>query len=186
MGYKIFKNPEQGKLAVEDRCWLGIYYPWSKRELIWPDKFSLRIMDVKVEEDQAIKYFVHCLENVLAFDIPYIVCTFPPSEKGKNSSGIKRIAKEVCSLHSLVDGTNILVRTKSITARKDGGSRGYDTQLNSLEIINEEILRGQRVLLLDDVTTSGNSFFAGRYLLKGAGASVVACLALGKTHDNYY
>lgn len=186
MGYEIFKNPEHYKLAVENRFWLGTYYPWNMKEWIHPDNFSRKVMDVKVEKEGAITYFVHLLEDVLAFDYPYIVCIFPSSEKGKNSSGIKKIAKKICFLYSLVDGTDILVRTKNIPARRYGGSRDYNTQLNSLEVVNKEVIRSQRVLLLDDVTTSGNSFLAGRYLLNEAGASVVACLALGKTYDNYY
>jgi predicted amidophosphoribosyltransferase len=186
MGYDILNNPENNKLAVENRYWLGTYYPWNMRQYKWPDTFSVKIMDVKAEKEEAIAYFVHLLEEVLDFNNPYVVCIFPPSESGNNSSGIKKIAKKMCSLHYLVDGTDILVRTKSTTKRREGGSRDSDTQLDSLDVTNEEILKGQRVLLLDDVTTSGNSFHAGRFLLKEAGASVVACLALGKTYDNYY
>jgi len=46
---------------------------------------------------------------------------------------------------------------------------------------NESVVKGRQVLLLDDVTTTGTSLKAGKYLIERAGAKIVALLALART-----
>jgi len=48
-------------------------------------------------------------------------------------------------------------------------------------VADETVVKGRQVLLLDDVTTTGTSLKAGKYLIERAGAEMVALLALAKT-----
>lgn len=53
--------------------------------------------------------------------------------------------------------------------------------MNSIRVEHAELIQGREVLLLDDVTTSGNSLVACRQLLLEAGAARVKYMALGRT-----
>lgn len=52
---------------------------------------------------------------------------------------------------------------------------------NSLQLLAADEFRERVVVLMDDVVTTGTSFKVGREFLLGAGASVVHCIALGRT-----
>ena len=62
-----------------------------------------------------------------------------------------------------------------------GGERNLQKEIRSLTVRNENIIKGQQVLLMDDITTTGTSLKAGKIVLKRAGAKIVALLAIGKT-----
>ncbi len=53
--------------------------------------------------------------------------------------------------------------------------------LNSIRVERAEEIRGRRVLVLDDVMTTGDTLRSCRQLLLEAGARGVTCLALTKT-----
>ena len=52
--------------------------------------------------------------------------------------------------------------------------------LRTIEAIDELDISGDIVLLMDDVTTTGNSLYACKELLEQAGAGIVEMFALGK------
>ncbi|MBP1908305.1 phosphoribosyltransferase [Methanolobus bombayensis] len=84
------------------------------------------------------------------------------------------------------DGTDVLHRTKTVTPKHLGGRRGdINYEMESLDIIediiDEDLIRGKQVLLLDDIATSGASLKAGKELLLEAGARIVIPFALGET-----
>jgi predicted amidophosphoribosyltransferase len=53
--------------------------------------------------------------------------------------------------------------------------------LDSIKVVKPDLIKGRRVLLLDDVKTSGNSLIACKELLLKAGAKEVVMVALGRT-----
>ena len=59
--------------------------------------------------------------------------------------------------------------------------RDLQEEIRSLTVRNENIIKDQQVLLMDDITTTGTSLKAGKYVLEQAGAKIVALLALGET-----
>ncbi len=80
-----------------------------------------------------------------------------------------------------IDATSCLQRYKKVEKKSNGGNRDINVDLNSIKVNNHHLLKGQTVLLLDDVTTTGNSFLSCETLLEQAGALRVVKLALGKT-----
>ncbi len=81
----------------------------------------------------------------------------------------------------MTNGGACLVRHKSIAKKATGGDRSIEVDLNSIRVEDADCIKGKRVLLLDDVTTSGNSLLACRRLLLQAGAADVKMVALGRT-----
>ena len=59
--------------------------------------------------------------------------------------------------------------------------RDLQEEIRSLTVRNENIIKDQQVLLMDDITTTGTSLKAEKYALEQSGAKIVALLALGKT-----
>jgi len=57
-----------------------------------------------------------------------------------------------------------------------GGERNLQKEIRSLTVRNENIIKGQQVLLMDDTTVTGTSLKAGRIVLKRTGAKIVALL----------
>ena len=95
---------------------------------------------------------------------------------------MRTIAKRLCKRSfQRIDGTGVLLRAFKIPKKSIGGERDLQKEIISLTVRNENIIRGQQVLLMDDITTTGTSLKAGKYVLEQSGAKIVALLALGET-----
>ena len=101
---------------------------------------------------------------------------------GTAPSGIRTIAKRLCS-HPIIDGTEVISRAFEMPKKAIGGSRDLQAEIESLTVRNKSTVKGRQVLLLDDVTTTGTSLKAGKYLIERAGAKIVALLALAETQQ---
>jgi predicted amidophosphoribosyltransferase len=66
------------------------------------------------------------------------------------------------------------------------GERNITKHLNSIEVINQHLIKGQIVILLDDVCTSGNTLAACTQLLMEAGAAEVKQHALLRDDPKEY
>ena len=109
-----------------------------------------------------------------------MICVIPTHAAGTAPSGIRTIAKQLCS-HPIIDGTDVISRAFEIPKKTIGGSRDLQLEIKSLTVRNESVVKGRQVLLLDDVTTTGTSLKAEKYLIERAGAKIVALLALTRT-----
>jgi len=100
--------------------------------------------------------------------------------EGTAPSGIRTNAKQLCST-PIMDGIDFLSRAFEITKKAIDGNHDQQLETESLTLRNESIVKGRQVLLMDDVTTTGTSLEAGKYLLERAGVALIALLALAKT-----
>lgn len=180
MQCRIFCNPEDEKIASEKILSLVEYHPYRHSRNPYFDENSGLILDVKSQYPRGIKYFENLVHPLLLDIDDFVICVIPTHNMGAKPSGIRTIAKKLCT-HSIIDGTDVIIRISEIEKKTTGGSRNLKLEIESLGIRNEEIVKGHHVLLLDDVTTTGISIKAGRYILKKAGATMVSALTLGKT-----
>ncbi len=124
------------------------------------------------------------IHSILSDGDKYVICVYPTSEEGIAFTGMRTIAKRLCEYSSQrIDGTDVLLRSFGIQKKSVGGERDLQKEIRSLTVRNENIIRGQQVLLMDDITTTGTSLKAGKIVLKQAGAKIVALLAIGKTQS---
>lgn len=198
MQCRILRDPEKNKLIDSDPkniVTLGKYYPKHGRPYKDMDEFSNMILDIKKDETKldpksgeyyyykkAINYFTNRLRSILSDTEEYVICVMPTHAVGTAPSGIRTIAKRLCS-PPIIDGTDVLSRVFEIPKKAIDGSRDLPLETESLTVRNENIVKEQQVLLLDDVTTTGTSLRVGKYLLERAGAKLVALLALAKTQS---
>lgn len=193
---RIFRDPEKNKLIDSDPeniITLGKYCPKYDRSYEDMDKFSHMILNIKKDEREldpqsgeyyyykkAINYFTNQLRSTLSDTEEYVICVIPTHAVGTEPSGIRTIAKRLCS-PPIIDGTGVLSRAFEIPKKTMGGSRDLQKEIESLIVSDENIIRDRQVLLMDDVTTTGTSLKAGKYRMKQAGAKIVAMLALAET-----
>jgi predicted amidophosphoribosyltransferase len=174
----IFCNPEDHNF--DQILCLNDYHPYrieGKRNPHFDD-WSSKILDLKNMKMSAIEYFHKILDPRL--DAEFSIAIVPSSNSETLDSGIRKLAVKLAA-NSRTDATSCLVRYKSIDKLATGGNRNREVHLTSIRVQQNYLIQGQEVLLLDDVSTSGNSLLACKALLTNAGAKRVQCLALGGT-----
>lgn len=197
MQCRVFRDPEKNKWIDSDPekniITLDRYYPKHDRQYKDMDEFSNMILNIKKDETKldlnsreyyyykkAINYFTNRLRAILSDTDEYVICVIPTHVKGRALSGIRTIAKLLCS-PPITDGTDVLSRAFEIRKKAIGGSRDLQKEIESLTLSDENMIRDRQVLLMDDVTTIGTSLRAGKYRMERAGAKIVAMLALAES-----
>lgn len=107
------------------------------------------------------------------------ICVVPSSDSSKQATGIGMLA-EMLAQNGRVDRAYFLRRNTDIDKLASGGRRDMQIHLQSISTVQEIDITGEIVLLMDDVTTTGNYLYACREILIKFGAEHVAMFALGK------
>jgi predicted amidophosphoribosyltransferase len=109
------------------------------------------------------------------------ICVVPSHKAGnENTSGISILAQRLAA-SGRINGVNYLIRTKDVDKKALGGSRKRDVDENTIEVNNNAKVTGSVILLVDDVTTSGNSLKVCKDKLLESGAERVAMFAIGQS-----
>lgn len=164
---------------------LGEYHPYTHHKAMggdssnWPDH-SCKILDLKRKYAQGINYFFAHLEpRVKKAEAVSVVPGHDPASEG--NAGVHLLGRRLAQASGCVDATGCLVRHTPIAKKATGGDRSIEVDLSSIEVRQPDLIYGRKVLLIDDVKTSGNSLLACRLLLLDAGAAKVVMVALGRT-----
>lgn len=149
------------------------------------DDFSSKILHLKNSSIDSIEYFSQRLDNIFGakgnnLGLQIVLCCVPSSSIEDPNNGVKAVIKKI-SGPDRIDGSSCLVRTIAIQKLSLGGDRSKEIHYKSIKCINTHLIINKLVVLLDDVTTSGNSLNACREILLKAGAKEVICVALGMT-----
>ena len=178
----IFVNAEFD--AEEGIVICGYYVPYGR----WkndPDKsgapydiYSRKILDLKDGKSSAVNYFYTLLDEEICQGVA--ICVVPPHSPQSVDSGMMMLGRKLAA-HGRIDMTDYLIRTKEIEKLAAGGNRNIKVHLDSIDVNPDMCVADEVVLVVDDVTTSGNSLYACRDILMEHGAKRVALLALGQT-----
>lgn len=141
------------------------------------DVFSGKILDLKQGKESAIKYFYNLLDAEICKEVT--VCVVPSSDAEKQISGISMLGERLAE-NGRVNKVYFLKREKSIDKLATGGNRDKWVHMESITTMEDVEVQGDIVLLMDDVTTTGNSLYACREILISRGAQKVEMFALGK------
>lgn len=172
------QNFGQGEIIA-----FGSYKPWTWHKLEGGDgsnypTYSGKILDLKEGKDGAVPYFKDHILPHLGANV--VIVTVPSHDPEKTGSGLAALVAALSGSNGRIDGSKYLKRTKKIDKLAHGGDRRVEVHLASIEVVNPALVRGKDVLILDDVTRTGNSMFACRKKLLEAGARSVECAAIGK------
>jgi predicted amidophosphoribosyltransferase len=108
-----------------------------------------------------------------------------PGHKARDTNAGTPLARVVENLAKgdgrFVSSVETLIRFRDINKLASGGDRGVAVHLNSIRVQQPPSVKGQTMVVLDDITTTGNSMDAARQLLTLAGAIRIGGIALGRT-----
>jgi hypothetical protein len=167
--------------------WLAIYgqyLPWGVHKQNGGTKenypaHSGRILDLKDGDAAAVATFKAQIEPELPDGIA--IAVVPGHDPAKPGKGLKALAAELAKSNRRIDASGVLVRTEKIVKLAHGGDRSEEVHTKSIKVANAGLIKGKDVLLLDDVTKTGNSMRACQKILLNAGAKRVECATIGKT-----
>ncbi len=179
----IFQDDSKFHLDERGIYYIGIYNPiWLDRRNYIPNPkfgdFEHYILNIKNNKSNEVNDLANSLHPHLNYGIA--IAVVPSSKANDNDSGIRNVAK-ILAEKRRVDATDCLVRTETIQKLAHGGSRNELIHEKTISVSRTDIIRGKDILLLDDVTTSGNSLKVCKTKLLLEGANRVECLAIGKT-----
>jgi hypothetical protein len=168
------------------------YRIWGIKNSKWNESCG-RLLDLKNEQhpkhEDAIKHFG---EKVSAYigsrfskKFPIVIALVPGHSKNTLSAGLRAIVgKQIRPAFNVVNTQSPLRRHTDAEKRANGGDRSIESVVSTVSVTKGVITTGCTVVLLDDVTTTGNSLRACAQLLIDAGAAQVICIALMNTvHD---
>lgn len=141
------------------------------------DVFSGKILDLKEGKQDAIQYFYNLIDAEIREGIT--ICVVPSSNSEKVVTGIGKLG-EMLAENGRVNKVYFLRREKSIDKLAIGGNRDKEVHMHSISTVEDMDITEDIVLLMDDVTTTGNSLYACKELLLMRGAGKVEMFALGK------
>jgi hypothetical protein len=159
---------------------LFTYYP--KRFNV-NDENSKRILQFKDNKTEAFSYYFRILKRY--FEIytgieAFTLCCVPNSKINKQNA-IVSLINSLCDVNSYLDnGTELIKCVKSRASFCSTKIRNVKYFIDSIYISDNVI--NKKIVLLDDVTTTGLSFMTLETILLNKGADSVDCLALAKSY----
>ncbi len=170
-----------GTLEIGDGyCYLHDYQPYrilGQRNPAF-DADSRRILDLKDGDEAAIQHYHQLLLSFIQRGVALLAV--PSHDPHKTTSGIRTLAQGLAGTGDFEDYHRALSRVKKIDKLAAGGERGFQIQFDSMRLTLPKDVP-PRILILDDVVTTGSSLKAARQHCLNAGAIRVHCLALAKT-----
>lgn len=162
--------------------YVDVYHPYrledGKKNPAF-NSFGGKVLDLKDKKPQAISYFYNILNKCIPHDSNVSIVVVPSHDPAKNESGILSLARKLSP--KTVDVASCLVRTKKINKLAAGGTRSVRVHLRTIKLQNAHMIEGKHIILLDDVTTTGNSLLACKQILQKAGPKEITMIAIGKT-----
>lgn len=170
----IFINEEKKELGI----YIQSRYHDDER-YIKQIQFSKKIWDFRNSETTSMIYFENLIDDLLTEESFVLVCV--PSHEAGNKNEVHELVSRLAEYGQRIDGSNCLIRYKTVESVKHGGDRSLSTHRNSIEVGSHELVFRRSILLIDDITTTGNSLSACKSILENAGAFEVKTLVLGRT-----
>ncbi|MCR5788468.1 MAG: hypothetical protein K6G83_01120, partial [Lachnospiraceae bacterium] len=143
-------------------------------------EFEKMILDLKEMKGRAIRRFFEEIDPLLGYG--FSICVVPSSDPLVKNSGMSILGRMLAG-NGRKDKVGFLVRHSKIQKLAGGGDRSKYVHFGSIRVSEDMSVEGENVLLLDDITTSGNSLLACRDILIANGAKRVEMLALGRTDE---
>lgn len=152
------------------------------------DRSRKFILDFKNGNSKMISLACEQIVNNLGYN--FSIAVVPPSKVYKNDSTpchtlAKMLVSKIGLTNNVKDISKLLARHTDIISLHNGGTRTIDVHLNTIGYRPGISVKGQDILLLDDVFTTGNSIRACISILKSLGARSVSALVIGRTIDKY-
>ncbi|MBR1444812.1 MAG: ComF family protein [Firmicutes bacterium] len=130
--------------------------------------------------------YIKALENGLNdCDIIVSVPMYRKKEKKRGFNQTALIAEELSKLTGIVHDRGILLRVRNtLPQSKTGADKKFENLKDAFKVENKERIRGKRVLLIDDIRTSGSTLKHCGDLLTLNGAEYVGYMTFAAARKN--
>ena len=165
-----------------DQAYSVFSYEGAVQQAILSMKFNNLASHAKV----FAKYLVFMAQKV---NLQYDIVTFAPMSKKslrkRRYNQARELAKHFCDLQDK-DGLLVeaIVKDKETVAQEQLGKAERKTNLIGAYKINADVA-GKRVLVIDDVKTTGSTLNECAKVLKRAGATAVYCLTVASRKEHF-
>lgn len=128
-------------------------------------------------KNEAINYFYNLINVEICEGVT--ICVVPSSDSEKTESGIGMLGERLAE-NNRKNKVYFLRRIHTIDKLAYNGRRDKEIHMETISTLKEMDITGEIILLMDDVTTTGNSLYACKDILLQNGAKTVNMFALGK------
>ena len=174
-----FKQTPQGINYLYD------YFPTRYEEHKGVSEAILRFKDgdeAEIERfaNEIKEALINKAENDLSVYENMCVVLVPSHMHGEWSHALRMVARTICVALPMLNYSSTLKRITNHAKLSRGGNRSIESHLKTI-VKGPRDVKGKKILLLDDVTTTGNSIKACAEILKAAGAVDVEAVVIGRT-----
>lgn len=157
------------------------YYPRSRsRSRHREHGPSKRILELKDNKEPAVSKFTRDLNERIPAAVA--IAAVPPSKPDSASrNGVVQVARRIARRRRRTDGVGLLRRVEPVEKLSKGGRRDIEVHLKSIEYVPQPGIEDGTIVVIDDVTTTGNSLKACRRILNQNGHDDVRLMAIAKT-----
>lgn len=163
--------------------YIDTYHPYHGGQNPNWNAFSGKILDLKDGVKRGVDYFLPLFATGI-YDSDYTIVIVPSSDPAKQQThGTKLLIESFYkgyAVENIQNGSDCLVRHTKVP-KSATGDRSVEKHLRSINLTNNELIKDRVVLLVDDVTTTGNSLVACNQILTDGGCKKVIQIAMGKT-----
>lgn len=138
-----------------------------------------RIWNFKNGRTEEVRHYTNLLDEILASNL--IVCCAPSSGRGDWGPGLLRATETLGNHQNRKAIPRLLRRTEDTAPRSQGGNRSKELNLKTIEVTDVDSIKDKPVVIIDDVTTTGQTLTACSELLWNAGVNCVGAVALALT-----
>lgn len=173
-----------GKDEYQDKYFENHYYIFKYDDII-----RSIIIDYKFNEKayiyRSIAEFINKNKKVYSKLYFYdIIMPVPISKKRKKVRGYNQsllIAKEMAKIYDLKLKKNIIIKTKNNMAQSNLNKKDREANVvNAYKIIEKKEITNKKILLIDDIFTTGATVNECSKTLKNAGAKKIDILTIAK------
>ncbi len=179
-GQKLIQDLSPRRGVHFSRCYAPMLYEGTVRDALIRFKFQ----DRPGYATELGKILADCIQKNLAGQ--YDVITWVPvSEKRLKQRGYDQAMLLAMAAALALDDVAVETLKKRKDTPAQSGLDGADQRRSNVadvyEIVDRELIAGQRVLLIDDIITTGATLEEASRTLKQAGAASVVAAAVAKT-----
>jgi len=165
---------------VYDRAWACAYYDGVIKELLHTYKFEGRTALASFFSDM-LERFMNAHLNAFEFDAFAGIPLDRIKENGRGFNQAARLAASVAAKRSKPDLSCFLGRLRSQRAQAESNRRQRAVNVQGRFFVKKtDAFKERRILLIDDILTTGFTASACSNALKNAGASAVYVLAVAR------
>lgn len=169
----------------------GIFYlhPYYPKKYLEHKGISQSIIEFKKGSQSQINKFTQEMKEALlervgneASKLKGICLVVMPSHSAEKwNYALLQMAGKLCEELNMLGYLYALKREVEHDKLSIGGDRSFISHINTIRLNSGYDVKGKQIVVLDDITTTGNSLLASAQILLNAGAKRVRAIAIGKT-----